>query len=232
MRILSKFTDYYDFVSKRYGADPNVTYLRSEIKLDRVVWHRGWKDGLLRDRLKTERDGGLRGGYLTFVIAAKWCVPFLCSYASCGPDPMTQLVFPQHDYLFCERMRTVKRRVADRPILPEGAVLEDLIRLVGAPVFVVREWDIAATSENPLLKIDARVPRLADLGFPALVPPEQMWQEVYSTLQNVIRTSPDRTPPVEVGNEYKIHAAGFDLKTSFRHPINVMPKKRDKRNRG
>ena len=30
MKIRSKFKDYYDHISTRYGADPDVLYLRDE----------------------------------------------------------------------------------------------------------------------------------------------------------------------------------------------------------
>ena len=38
-------------------------------------------------------------------------------------------------------------------------------------------------------------------------------------MNNVLRKSPDKEPPVTIGNDDRIEAAGFDLKTSFRHPI-------------
>jgi len=49
--------------------------------------------------------------------------------------------------------------------------------------------------------------------------PEILFQDVYSYISNVLRENPDVKPPVEVANENKITAAGFDIKKSFRHRV-------------
>ena len=227
MKIISKYRDYYDFVSKRYGEDPACIYLRRDFVMrDREIDVEYPRADLFQDTRARDSWGILPHlPSLVFVVAAKWCVPFFER-----GNAVTRVVFPEHDALFATK-RVGRRDVPQRPGIPEGAVLEKIVRAVGVPVFKVLGWHFAYSDGKSYLRIDKRVPVLDHYGLSAIVPPEQMWQEVYSTLQNVLRVSPDRAPPVEVGNEYKIHAAGFDLKTSFRHPVNVMPKKAGKRPR-
>jgi len=38
MRIRSKWKDYYDFVSHKFGADPDVLYERKALKQTSFVW--------------------------------------------------------------------------------------------------------------------------------------------------------------------------------------------------
>ena len=63
------------------------------------------------------------------------------------------------------------------------------------------------------------MPNLGELNFGRMIPAEQMWQDIRATITDVLRPNPDRAPPVEISNEDKIHKAGFDGKTSFRHPV-------------
>lgn len=52
--------------------------------------------------------------------------------------------------------------------------------------------------------------------------------EIYQGISNFfveLKGNEDLNPPVELANNDKIVKAGFDIKTSFRHPINVIRKK-------
>lgn len=85
--------------------------------------------------------------------------------------------------------------------------LVEIHKQLKQPVFLVDQYR----------NIIDRVPRLGDYDyFTKNFIPEQMWQNIYSFISNVIRENPDTKPPVEISNNDKIHKAGFDIKTSFR----------------
>ncbi len=224
MRIQSKFKDYYDYISHRFGADPDVLYIRDRVPRTVVEWS---DEETLCDTIKQPYDLSTQTSRsIRFLIAGPHTLALLDTHVSGDdrrlPGDWTEPLSPAHDGL----LRTDWRgRVPVRPQLPSGALLEDLIRLVGAPVFVVDSGLDRTSSGRRRLQIEDHVPILQDLGLPALVPAEQMWQGIYSTLTNVLRDSPDKAPPVTVGEKYRIEAAGFDLKTSFRHPVNPKPRR-------
>lgn len=217
MKIQSRFKDYYDHISHRYGADPDCVYIREPLKLSSIKWENRahfFDDTLLRpsgsrrarERRKDDEIRALVDGYrIEFVIAGPRVTTFLHHYGH--RRETIEVLGEKHAHLLMKDWRT------DKPLYPtvaQGKKLEDLIRLVGAPVFMVRNGTL-----------DERIPVLADLGFAAIVSPEQMWQDIYSTITNVLRTNPDKAPPVQVAEKYRIQEKGFDLKTSFRHPVNL-----------
>lgn len=216
MRIKSPFKDYYDFVSYRFGEDPDCTYLRRPFHYQRcfVEWD-------ARDHFRDTLRGDLRtSGRLAiqFVVAGSRAVPVLRRY---DRDTM-ELLVEAHD----ELLEIDWKKQVVRPALPTGERLAELIRFVGAPVFLVNERysEIIHRPKRRVVKglrLDSAIPVLADIGFPSVVPAEQMWQDIYATLTNVLRPNPDKAPPVTVGEKYRIEAAGFDLKTSFRHPVKL-----------
>jgi len=65
--------------------------------------------------------------------------------------------------------------------------------------------------------VEDRIPILQNVGFASVMPAEQCYQEIAHYITNVLRDNPDIRQPVEVDDKYKIVAAGFDTKTSFRH---------------
>lgn len=69
------------------------------------------------------------------------------------------------------------------------------------------------------------MPNLSKItGFSGCYPPDKIYRDIYNFLQTM-RKSPDADPPVNVDNQSKILKHGFDLKKSFRHPVNSHPKK-------
>lgn len=224
MRIQSRFRDYYDFISHRFGQQPDVVYVRDKIKETNVLFPTGRSSRVLPHASRMLIDGAR--GHIDFVVAAQRVVPLYVvrdqtfdvetnqynpatvTYEWLGPQHK-RLVKAFHEDSFDQllSLRTPKR-------------LPDLIRAVGAPVFYVTD------QQGDYVIINERVPVLKDLGFPAHIPPEVMWQEIFSTLTDVLRKNPDKEPPVMLSNNDRIHAAGFDLKSSFRHPVNQKkPKK-------
>lgn len=229
MRIQSKFRDYYDFISHRYGQDPQIVYERKPLTVTSVPASAldsearaaiGIPD--VRRRV-VDADRWYCGAS---IVAGRYVFPFLRRCAARGDRwEMADEDNPAHRKALTEEWQDKlgKRRWwrrSDRgPLVPTRTPPEEplyrVIRAVGVPVFAVTEmrWGELLLSE--------RVPVLADHGIPALVSAEQMWQNLFHVLSNVLRTSPDKEPPCTVGNEDRIEAAGFDLRSSFRHPVNV-----------
>lgn len=57
------------------------------------------------------------------------------------------------------------------------------------------------------------------IGFSGLYPAEKIYHDIYNFLQ-ARRQTPDNDSPVAIDNQSKIVKHGFDLKKSFRHPVN------------
>lgn len=238
MRILSKFVDYYDFVGKRYGEDADCVYLRGTIREHRglVVGPRAasWSDfpdDSLDDYFRLDSLDGQRSRYLN--EAAVLAGYHICRVVA-GPHVVTLVEHRQHHAvldparhasLLVDDHRSRKREKPKRlpPPVPADRV-EAIVRAVNAPVFLVRKIGPAgrkgADARARTIYFDEHVPVLKGFGFPQLFAPEVIWQDIYTTLTSVLRHDPDKAPPVMVAEKYRIEGAGFDLKTSFRHPVN------------
>ena len=237
MKIRSRFTDYYDHISTCYGADPDVLYLRDEPpKVEKLTAVR--RAGAFVDTFERRAWGGLRGtGKKRVWVDSDYEMQFLIAgpryfaFAYHKPSGRTVILGPEHEPLLLQeydwragrkRKRTEKPRW---PVEPTEADLKAAIRQVGKPVFLLR----GDVERRHSVEVVWETPRLADLGIPAIVSADQMLQDIYSTLTNVLRVDPDKAPPVQVEEKYRIEAAGFDLKTSFRHPVNPRPRKSESR---
>lgn len=202
MKIQSRFKDYYDHISHRFGADPNVVYVRRpfsgiDVSIQLVDSH------FFRSTLKDETYRSME-----FVVAGPHVFPVIRSYLK----NTVSILNKDHDPFLKKNWRGDD---VELPSLPGVKKLQALVKEVGQPVFYVRR--------NPRgnLSLLHDIPILKDIGLPGIISPEQMWQDIYSTITNVIRPNPDKAPPVEVDNLHKIYAAGFDPKSSFRHPVNL-----------
>ena len=241
MRIQSTFKDYYDFVSHKFGEDPDIVYRRKNLfsgagkyfVSQKVDWagRDYFQDTMARSYPPVGKKArGIDGigleYHLEWIVAGPHVTTFLVREVDGVAPTYERIVLkdPRYVYLFVhnfDRWSEKDRREYDKkfvpwPRVPEGEKLNDLIRTVGAPVF--RLW---RPGRHGKLVVADRVPVLKDFGFPAYIAPEQMWQDIYATITNVLRHNPDKAPPVTVEEKYRIEAAGFDLKTSFRNPINL-----------
>lgn len=91
----------------------------------------------------------------------------------------------------------------------------EIIETLNAPVFqVVHDF---TQGRSHVLN---RVPVLKDVkGLVGQLPaPEKIYQDICNFLISR-RKSPDRQPPVDIDEKSRILKAGFDLKSSFRHPV-------------
>lgn len=204
MRIVSKFTDYYDWVSNKYGRDPDIVYLRKKIEIDNVITERNITKYFL--------PGWHSVYHFSFIVVGMRVFVFIKE-----DEPKTGKQIPVSFEEFKKRVdfeikwnENIRNFCTKRNFgIPDDVSIR-LIRIVKAPVFVIepRGYDS--------LLIHEKVPVLQEYGFPAIVSPEEVWKSIYFALQNVLRVNPDKLPPVMVANDDMIVEKGFDLKTSFR----------------
>ena len=130
--------------------------------------------------------------------------------------------------------RYYNRRMGE--YVPREKAWESFKESLADTSFVAKCRELLVKHQVPVIKVryetgDGCVvshdtPILRDHGIASVVDAGAMWQNIYSTMTNVLRPNPDRDPPVEISNRDKISKAGFDLKTSFRHPVNQKKVKR------
>jgi hypothetical protein len=228
MKIQSKFTDYYDFISRRYGQDPQIVYVRRP--LSKTVFPAKDLSEAARSALGVPRvyrcdSGGTRWTICrgASIVAGRYVFPLLIWS---GPEMETRhelvdLTKPQHRAVWPNESVLVWRGRGRRGLEPVPSMtppeddIYEVIRIVGAPVFLVAD----SGRGSGRLEVEERVPILADYGVPSRIPASEMWQNIFHVLSNVLRRNPDKEPPCTVNNEERIQAAGFDLRTSFRNPI-------------
>ncbi len=227
MRIQSKFKDYYDHISHVYGGDPDVIYLRSPLK---TTEYKVKPLGITTDHCLKPRCG-YNLGHL--VVGSK-ALPVIFQYEH-DEDKAKYGLFV--DTLHIELFDPVKypfkhgsliEKYSNGPEKIPDIKVKELVQEVGAPVFFITSIKSSWAKRGPVseVSVEERIPILKDVkGFTSVYPASQVWQEIYATLTNVLRKNPDKEPPVRIANNDRIHAAGFDLKTSFRNPINPRNKK-------
>lgn len=234
MKIVSKFKDYYDHIGQRYGQDPEVVYLRGKVKpLKEMPKNCCHFVGVHKTDEKTRTD------YTVFLlVAGEFLFPMVRMDRRTKDVLGETVTVTEHRHLDKAMLYWISNNFVGKRtssyytpdyywnILQENLSslrrqLPQLMRECGAPVFLIQH-------AGGKVNVSEQAPVLKDLGVPALVPAAEMWQNIYATLTNVLRSNPDKEPPVEICDKDKIVKAGFDLKTSFRDPVNVKPKKRRK----
>jgi|SRR5579859_3614037 len=241
MRIISKFKDYYDFIGNRFGQDPGIVYMRTKLTPKQaqtpfVVVERGKPTPTLFEESERENGGWI---YSTaYVVAGDKVVPLVriseripgCDidgYSSWAYsyEPMTEAMWnwirgkERHlyrmNFSWGDRSKTWEEFTSKFEDPSYKAAIISLVKRVGAPVFLVTHR-----------QIEENVPIMSEMGVASVVPPEVMWSQIYTTLVSVLRNDPDKAVPVTLDNDARIEKAGFDLKSSFRHPVNKKNPKR------
>lgn len=240
MRINSKFKDYYDFVSHRYGADPTCVYMRGKVPgAGDIV--RDWKKPAAHPFAEYKKDvvgksfdasAPHEEWSVEYIIAGEVVFPVLAIYVRTHNEATNETVGgytyrllgkASFEYLnrgyyakgwdaFNESMQT---RTAK-------AQVRALIKKAGVPVFKMK-------FAGAVCRIDELTPILKEYGIPSVCAPEVMWQGIYTTMTSVLRHDPDKAVPVKLANNARVEKAGFDLKTSFRHPVNVKKPRKGKK---
>ena len=218
MKIISKFSDYYDPVAHTYGADPKIRYerldientgpftmrlpytpLRDKWQYSRTLRHKYWERNLIVGR----RLYSVFSDYESYVRGKpNWFLP----------DANHEIVTHK------ERLGWLKEHKGKELYYTELDEAIALCRLVGQPVFWL-EYDLLGTRKNepPNVKVSKEVPQLSKIkNFAAHYPANEIYQDLSYVLGNLMHDPPDANPPVQVGEAVRWVKKGFDSKTSFR----------------
>ncbi len=218
MRIISSFKDYYDFVAHKYGGgDPKVVYVRNRLKENQVnvkepnVPHDDNGFGIIYNIGNRQ----LTQSWAHLIVAGKMYLLTRPNefYNQSEQNYAYKVKSPEEAEEIIKLGRPGWKRTSKfNRYGIELPFLVDYCRQVGTPVFIVESNGFKRT-----LHIKEHIPNLGKMGMASLIPAEQMYQDLAYFMGNTMNPSPDIKPPVEVANKYKILAAGFDLKTSFRN---------------
>jgi hypothetical protein len=235
MVIQSPFKDYYDFVANRYGGgDPRIVYARNSISIRNQY---GWPPlnvafNGMRFADPSTWPASDAHYELAYAIVAG-CSYLLSRRSKLWPNDVNtwRLADPEEiQKRDSERKGRPRRRrfswkrgfgAWPRQEVEFGKQYPELVqlsRLVKHPVFIVTAIRGSWRGPNTIV-VAGQCPVLATLGFPSLIAPEQMYQNLAYFMGNTMNVSPDKALPVEVSNREKILKAGFDLKQSFRHRV-------------
>lgn len=205
MLILSKYKDFYDHVSYVYGIDKKIVYTRDVAKNVEIIANEipGYRKFRSIDQLVEFGDK------VSIVVIVDKMYFVVKNYLT-----NEERVLDQSDRLM--RSRSIIR---DETHNDPDLILK-LTKKVGSPVYQIESFDIDWSDPDRKLiaRIAEKTPRLSDIkGMVALLDSQQTYQEISYAIANLLNPNPDNTPPIVVSDKYKIQAAGFDLKQSFRH---------------
>lgn len=225
MKIISSFKDYYDYVAYMYGGgDPRVIYNRSQLRDSSV-------SGIPVMFFPWERRRGRTYRYKYLIICARYylLVSEVFNKEEGGEEKsspyqlLTRETYPELYRYVSEDEWRGRKDVKDwflGNFFDERLV--ELSRAVDAPVFIISRvgWNGGGSKKRiEEVELELKIPKLYEYGIPSLISPESMYGELSYFVGNVMRVSPDLAPPVQVEEQYRVEQAGFDLKTSFRHPV-------------
>ena len=205
MKIISRFKDCYDHISYIYGVDEKIVYTRDvvknvEIRAKEIPGYREFRS--INQMVKS-------GEKVSIVVIVDKMYFVVDNYYT-----KEERILDQSDRLMRSRS-IIRDETHNNPEL----ILE-LTRKVGSPVYRIDSinGDWSDPDRKLIARIDKKTPRLSDIkGMVALLDSQQTYQEIAYAITNLLNPNPDITPPVFVSDKYKIQAAGFDMKQSFRH---------------
>jgi len=220
MKIISKFVDYYDYLSTIYGIEKKFVFNRN-IKLPEYITLPSLNEALLRI---------LKYKSMPFKIniLAVCGKAFLLQQSRTYAGQDTTLITSELDspVLWKKLFRVRNKRYASLSVyatlvyddifnLPLKDIL-DLSKQVGSPIFIIEDVSVG-DNRTVTLKINPTIPKLSEFKLSRLYPEEQLYQDVEYFISNLLKDSPDLNPPIEIDNNDRIVKHGFDIKASFRH---------------
>ena len=205
MKIISRFKDCYDHISYIYGVDEKIVYTRDvvknvEIRAKEIPGYREFRS--INQMVKS-------GEKVSIVVIVDKMYFVVDNYYT-----KEERSLDQSDRLMRSRS-IIRDETHNNPEL-----ILALTRKVGSPVYRIDSinGDWSDPDRKLIARIDKKTPRLSDIkGMVALLDSQQTYQEIAYAITNLLNPNPDITPPVFVSDKYKIQAAGFDMKQSFRH---------------
>lgn len=232
MKIHSKYRDYFDYLAKVYGEDPLINW-------ERHMLTERWDSPIEDDRRYRQIDPHNFAQYYDYYSGSEWSnhweqrivvvagKRFLVYRRSqfgrtqlriaAEDNPWTALT-ADADILSVIAGNDHRPRWNQRKLKPES-----VMPYLGA--YSDAAMELCVKYQSPVLwlnigrsgvQVHAGCPRLSDIvHFAAAYPAEQIFQDISDFWLNRAAGSPDADPPVEVNDQCKIAAHGFD-KTSFR----------------
>jgi hypothetical protein len=228
MKISSQFKDYYDHVAHMYGGgDPKILYLRNRLGTMERYSTDAFVTGLDIEQkgLPTAHDDEImrKWRYDSKWLAINGKLYLILNkvagmYEAPIPENWTVLNEQRHPeiwtYLHTSRWTWRRDANEEKFIGREMPEVLELSRKVSAPVFTFE-----SSPRHNNVKVDGNIPILSTMGIPALIPAEQLYQDIAYFIGNTMKGSPDMMPAIVQTDKEKIAAAGFDLKASFRHRV-------------
>ena len=226
MRIISKFKDYYDFIAKQYGREDSLVYHRTRIgpwdKEKSVVRDLTIEiNEHLRDKLYLIR---MEDTYFHNILSIAG-IPYHLIYRKTIDEPKLNfglvLFDPMKHSKFVSRYafnyQTGNKFDSLTKVLGENKILIDISKKIGHPVFLIKEVYFDHSIQKTKITIQGNCPVLSDFGIPAIVSPQQMYQNLDYFIGNTIHDNPDIIPPVVIEEKYRYIEHGFDPIKSFRN---------------
>ncbi len=220
MKIISKFKDYYDYLTGVYGVDPLVIYNRrpQSTYTDFNSYHNiinGWNADKLRDCLVVNGENKFMfsDGWLYFFICNKRYMVFCYRYKFYATKEECQWLYdrmPESD----ENIKTeLGRFLPQRP----QKVSNRSKRRARYTHFDDKEKPITINTEvncPSVLIYHNEIyfnPKLESFGIAKLIPPK----EIFLSITNFL-SKKEIEMPSSPQDMYRYEAKGFDKKTSFR----------------
>lgn len=245
MYIISKHSDYYDSIGDQFGVDKSIVYKRETVEMQKDVLLDFWEplNPILKEDWRSGSGKLIFPNPTKFEQQTEWFLINFCgvnylmlrvTYKKAGEREFShstpcdvvhdlygeEIIGPIKE---AEANYKVKSRYNYKGYNPYSSTLQTIDNLLNAnfsnlihvykvPVFVlsINRTERYSHSDpkgliNPLLK---------DYSFYRTKTPTQAFQEVQQYISGVLGV--DANPVVVTDDKYKILAAGFDTKTSFR----------------
>lgn len=204
MKIISRFKDCYDHISHVFGVDEKIVYVRDIIPHTEVV-----SSDIPGYRKLCELNHSLVQCEVNKTIEFTIIVIVDKMYFVVGGSGVERVVDPNGQtmnsrYFFRDKSHT------------DTEMILSFTKKVGVPVYRIKR--IRRDGDKLVATIDSKTPRISDIrGLVGMLDAQQTYQSIAYAIANQLKPSPDTSPPIEIDDKYKIVAAGFDLKQSFRH---------------
>lgn len=230
MKIISKFKDYYDYLSHIYGQDEKIIYNRNplvdpvnigcsllynNIQVITDIDHQS--QHIFMVTYTSDKNYYIDGTRVRFPDTKWLCICgkiYLLISDNTGKfhvlndnDPFYQYILQKKDNPWDRKTISIEHVLGYNC----SAAL-DVCKQLHTPVFLFQaKWN------SNTFNVESKIPVLSELNIPSIISPEQIYQEISYFICNTINPSPDMMGPIFSTDKEKILQHGFDLKQSFRH---------------
>lgn len=209
MRIISKYPEYYDYISHLYDGrtDNKCIYERKHINIPPYENKRVFVN-YAHEPLRTPYSNN---SFLVWLFVAG--KSFLCrshynsTYTLVTQSELDKMSMP---LLW---LRTNKGKDVQDFMFIDDPVGVAISKEIGCPVFFYYQSH-SNVKDVYTFDVVGELPCLADIGMPSIYPAEQCFQDISFYISNVLTK---REEPASISDMDKLKQHGFDSKSSFRH---------------